>query len=345
MLALVKAAKGVGNLELREVAVPKPGNREVLIEIKAAGVCGTDLHVKHDTFPYWPPVILGHEFSGRVHEVGPGVTDWKVGDRVVGEPHTLACGKCFLCRTGNVQICNSKRSIGWGIDGAFTKFMVMPEHLLHRIPDNLSYEEAAVVEPAANVVKDVLEHAKVEPEDIVVVMGPGPIGLLAAMAARAGGAKKVVITGTPKDEQSRLPVARQLGFTEVLNLAEVNALERVQELTGGRGADLVVDCSGAEPAINMGLDLIRKKGRFCAIGMTGKDRISIAWDKAISKDIDMFFNMSTSYTCWDRAISLIASGKINVKPLITYTEPLTNWEYVFSQLEAQQGLKALFIPS
>ena len=345
MLALVKAAKGVGNLELREVAVPKPGNREVLIEIKAAGVCGTDLHVKHDTFPYWPPVILGHEFSGRVHEIGPGVTDWKVGDRVVGEPHTLACGKCFLCRTGNVQICNSKRSIGWGIDGAFTKFMVMPEHLLHRIPDNLSYEEAAVVEPAANVVKDVLEHAKVEPEDIVVVMGPGPIGLLAAMAARAGGAKKVVITGTPKDEQSRLPVARQLGFTEVLNLAEVNALERVQELTGGRGADLVVDCSGAEPAINMGLDLIRKKGRFCAIGMTGKDRISIAWDKAISKDIDMFFNMSTSYTCWDRAISLIASGKINVKPLITYTEPLTNWEYVFSQLEAQQGLKALFIPS
>ncbi len=341
----MKTAKGVGNLELREVPVPKPGPHEVLVEVKAAGICGTDLHVKHDTFPYWPPVILGHEFSGQVHEVGEEVTDWQPGERVVGEPHTKACGKCWLCRTGNVQICNSKRSIGWGIDGAFAKYMVMPEHLLHRIPDSLSYEEAALVEPTANVVHDVLERSRVESEDVVVVMGPGPIGLLAAMAARAGGAREVVIVGTPKDEESRLPVARALGFAEVLNLAQVKPLDRVLELTGGRGADLVIEASGAEPAINSAVDLLRKKGRFCVIGMTGKERISFPWDKAIFKGIDLFFNISTSYTSWDRAISLVAAGKVNVRPLITYTEPLTNWEYVFSQLENQQGLKAVFIPS
>jgi L-iditol 2-dehydrogenase len=112
MLALVKTAKGVGNIELRDVPIPKPASNEVLIEVKAAGICGTDIHVRYDEFPYWPPVILGHEFSGEIVEVGQDVTDYKVGDRVVGEPHNKACGKCYLCRTGNIQVCASKSSIG-----------------------------------------------------------------------------------------------------------------------------------------------------------------------------------------------------------------------------------------
>jgi L-iditol 2-dehydrogenase len=344
MLALVKTAKGVGNIELREVPVPKYGPNEVLIEVKAAGICGTDIHVKHDAFPYWPPVILGHEFSGQIVEVGAEVTDYKVGDRVVGEPHNKACGKCYLCRTGNIQVCNSKRSIGWGIDGAFTKYLPMPDHLLHKIPDNVSYEEAALVEPTSNVVHDVLERGRVEPEDFVVVFGPGPIGLLAAMVARAEGARQVVIVGTPKDEDLRLPVARELGFTHIINVAQVDPVEKVLELTDGRGADLVVEASGAAPAINQAFDVVRKKGRVTAIGMTGKEDIRFAWDKAISKACDLYFNLSTSYTSWDRSLSLISGGKINVKPLITHTEPLTNWEKVFDDIENQRGLKALFIP-
>ncbi len=344
MLALVKTAKGVGNIELRDVPVPKPASNEVLILVKAAGVCGTDIHVKYDEFPYWPPVILGHEFSGVIVEVGKDVTDFKVGDRVVGEPHNKACGKCYLCRTGNIQICPSKRSIGWGIDGAFTKYLVMPDHLLHIIPDNVSFEEAALVEPTCNVVHDVLERGRVEPEDFVVVFGPGPIGLLAAMVARAEGAREVVIIGTPKDEELRLPVARELGFTEVLNLAEVNPIERIMELTNGRGADLVVEASGAEPAINQSIEVVRKKGRITVIGMTGKEDIRFTWDKAIFKVCDIHFNLSTSYTSWDRSLSLMAGGKINVKPLITHKESLRNWEKVFDDLENQKGLKGLFIP-
>ena len=202
-----------------------PGPGEVLIEVKACGICGTDVHVLHDSFPYWPPVILGHEFSGQVVETGPDTHYYKVGDRVVGEPHTQACGHCYLCRTGNMQICPDKRSPGWGIDGAFTKYLKMPEHLLHRIPDDMSFDVAALVEPTANTVHDVVERARVEAGDFVVVLGPGPIGLLAAMTARAGGARHVVIVGTPADEALRLNKARELGFETVLNVSKTNPAE------------------------------------------------------------------------------------------------------------------------
>ena len=137
MRALVKTAKGKGLVELRDVAVPEIGTGEVLIEVKAAGICGTDLHIFQDEFPYWPPVILGHEFAGVIAEAGNDVADWKAGDRVVGEPHTLACGKCWLCCSGNRQLCASKRSPGWGIDGCFARYMRFPDpRLLHRIPDD-----------------------------------------------------------------------------------------------------------------------------------------------------------------------------------------------------------------
>lgn len=207
MQALVKTQKGVGFLELQDVEVPRPGPGEVLIEVKACGICGTDVHVLHDEFPYWPPVVLGHEFSGQIVELGPEVQHFALGERVVGEPHTQACGHCYLCRTGNIQICPTKRSPGWGIHGAFTKYLKMPEKLLHRIPDSMSYEVAAVCEPTANTVHDVIERAKIDAGDFVVVLGPGPIGLLAALTARAGGARHIVIIGAPADEAIRLQKA------------------------------------------------------------------------------------------------------------------------------------------
>jgi len=344
MLALQKVAKGVGNIELRDVPEPTPGPGWVKIEVKAAAICGTDIHIRHDQFPYWPPVTLGHEFAGVIVELGEGITGWEVGDRVVCEPHTLACGKCWLCRQGHVQICADKRSPGWGIDGAFAKYLVMDAKLLHRLPDSVSFDAGALVEPTANTVHDVGERAKVEPEDFVVVLGPGPIGLLAAQVAKAAGAREVLIVGTPADAELRLPVAEKLGIDHVVNLGEVNPQERVMELTGERGADLVVECSGAAPAINSAVQLVRKKGRVCVIGMTGREKIEFTWDAAIFKGIDMFFNISTSYTSWDRAISMIEKGKVNAEAIITHRAPLEQWEEIFDALEAQQGLKALLIP-
>ena len=138
MKALVKTQKGAGNLELRDVRVPHPGPGEVLLQVQAVGICGTDLHIRDDQFPYWPPVTLGHEFCGRVTELGPGVTHVAEGDRVVGEPHNRACGHCYLCRTGNIQICVGKRSPGWGVDGAMAEYLVMPKVLLHKLPRALA---------------------------------------------------------------------------------------------------------------------------------------------------------------------------------------------------------------
>jgi L-iditol 2-dehydrogenase len=344
MLALVKTQKGTGFIELCEAPEPSPGPGEVLIEVKACGICGTDIHVWHDRFPYWPPVIMGHEFSGQIIETGPATGLFKVGDRVVGEPHTRACGHCYLCRSGNIQICPLKRSPGWGIDGAFTKYLKMPELLLHRIPDTMSYDLAALVEPTANTVHDVVERARIEAGDFVVVLGPGPVGLMAALTARAGGARHVVIVGTPADESFRLKKARELGFESVINLAEASPVEVVQELTGGLGADLVIECSGAAAAIASTVELIRKKGRICVIGLTGKDSIPFPWDNAAFNVCDVVFNLSTSYTSWDRTIHLIASGQLPVGGIITRRLPLVEWQTAFEGIEAQRELKVLLIP-
>ncbi len=344
MKALVKTAKGPGNLELRDVPIPTPGAGEVLLKSLAAGVCGTDLHVRDDNFPYWPPVILGHEFCGRVEQLGEGVSLVAEGDRVVGEPHTRACGHCRLCRTGNIQICGEKRSPGWGIDGAMAEYLVMPEHLLHSIPETISDAAAAAIEPTANAVHDVLERAGVEGGDFVVVVGPGPIGLLAAMAARAVGAAEVMIVGTNADEALRMPAAREMGFAHVLNVQKENIAERLAELTGGIGADLVVECSGSQGGIASTVSLVRKKGRICAIGLIGGDTVEFPYKAASFKVCDVFFCLSTSFTSWEKSIRMVGAGLIDVEKIITHREPLDNWQAVFEEIDNQRALKAVLIP-
>ncbi len=344
MKALVKTEKGVGHLAYMDVPEPEPGPGEVLIEVKAAGVCGTDIHVKHDRFPYWPPVILGHEFSGVVVGEGPDCRHFGAGDRVVGEPHTRACGVCPLCRTGNVQICPEKRSPGWGIDGCMTRYLVMPEQLLHRVPESMDFDTAAVVEPTANAVHDVIERASITAGDFVVVLGPGPIGLLAGLTARAAGARHVVVVGTPDDEAMRLPKARGLGFESVLNVAEDDIESAVRDLTEGRGADLVVECSGAPAAIATTPALVRKKGTICAIGLTGGRTVDFPWEQAAFKVADVVFCLSTSTTSWRRAIDLIATGRLPAAEVISHRLPLSDWETAFAEIEAQRALKVILRP-
>jgi len=345
MKALVKTAKGVGLIEVRDVPVPEIGDDEVLIEVKAAGICGTDLHIYHDEFPYWPPVILGHEFSGVIAAAGKNVSAWKPGDRVVGEPHTLACGECWLCRTGNRQLCPDKRSPGWGIDGCFAKYMRFPEPaLLHRIPDSLSFEDAAQVEPTANVVTDVIERGGVRTGDVVAVIGPGPIGITAAQAAKAAGADTVILIGTNVDEELRLPTARQLAVIDhVVNVQKDDVPKLVLELTQGRGADVVVEASGAAPGIAMGLQLVRKLGRVTAIGLTARPEITFPYASGMFKSATYVFNLSTSFTSWDTAIRLIANGKIQVAPFVTHKGGIERWQEFFTALDEKKGLKGLFV--
>ena len=344
MRALVKTQKGAGYVEVRDVPEPSPGAGEVKIKIAACGVCGSDIHVYHDKFPYWPPVILGHEFTGTVVELGPECRRLRVGDRVVAEPHTRACGTCYLCRTGNIQICPEKRSPGWGIDGGMAEFICYPERLLHRVPHSMTWDQAAVVEPVANAVTDLLERTGVVAGDFVVVQGPGPIGLTAAMVARAAGAREVVIIGAPGDAALRLRKARELGFQHTINIAQADPVAAVLDMTGGIGADIVAECSGSPNAIPLTVELVRKMGKICVIGLTGGRPVELPWDKFAFKVVSVIFNMSTQYSAWDRTISLIHSGAVPAERLITHREPLQNWKQVFEDIENLRALKALLIP-
>ncbi len=344
MKALVKTQKGKGFLEFMEMPEPKPGPGEVLLEIKATGICGTDIHVRDDHFPYWPPVILGHEFAGVVVELGPDCKYYKLGDRVVGEPHTRHCGVCYLCRTGNPQICPSKRSPGWGINGSFTKYLAMPEQLLHRIPESMDFDTAAVMEPTANAVHDVIERGQIIAGDFVVIIGPGPIGLLAGLTAKAAGARHIVMAGAPPDEGMRLEKAKELGFNTVLNVAKQDLTQTVMDLTNGLGADLVIDCSGAPRAIAGMPDLARKKAKLLAIGLTGGRPVEFPWEKCSFKALDIHFGMSTSYTSWNRAIDLAGAGLLPAEKVISHRMPLADWEKAFAEIEAQRALKVILHP-
>lgn len=344
MEALTKYASGHGGVGLRAAGMPRIGKDDVLIRVGAAGICGTDLHIYEDRFPCTVPVILGHELAGEIVEVGAGVTRYAPGDRVVAEPHRGGCGHCRHCLTGHVEICEEKKAIGYRVDGCFASHVALPATVLHRISPQVPYQKACVSEPLAVVVKGVLERSTVEPQDFVVVLGCGPIGLLAGAAAKAQGARAVLVTGTDLDEKVRLPAARSMGIDHTLNVQRESLAERVKELTRGLGADLVVEASGAPPAIRQAFEVVRRDGRICAVGLTGKDDIPMPWDAAMRKSAHVSFSYSSSWTSWERAVSLIETGKVNLDPLITHVLPLAHWEQAFELLRSLTAIKAVLVP-
>ncbi len=345
MKALVKTAKGKGNLEVREVSVPKVAHGDdVLIEITAAGVCGTDIHILKDEFPYYPPVILGHEFAGIVRQTGADVTRFAQGDLVVGEPHTHYCGKCEMCRAGKIQLCPHKRSPGWGVDGAFTDYIVMPELFLHQVPQNVDCVTAALCEPLAVVTHGVLEHGRVDPQDMVAVVGAGPIGLLSVVAAYAGGASEVILIGTDADEAVRFPVARRLGVRRVINAQREDAAQTVAELTGGRGVDTVVEASGAEAGINTAADIVKKCGKITVVGMPGDERLNIKWLEMVNKVLDVHFSFSSSVSSWERALGIMERTPYDLSALVTHRVSIADWERAFADIASGRAIKVMFVP-
>ncbi|MCG7851476.1 MAG: alcohol dehydrogenase catalytic domain-containing protein [Methanosarcinaceae archaeon] len=345
MEALVKTKHGRGFMAIKEVKNPEPDNNEVLIKIKAAGICGSDVHFYDGSLTHClPPVILGHEFSGEIIQVGDAVTRFSPNDRVVSEPHKGGCGLCMFCQTGQMEVCPEKRAIGYKIDGAFAPYITMPEASLHRIPDHLSFEHAALAEPLAVVIKGVLERTKVKPEDFVVVLGCGPVGLLAANAVKAGGARSVMITGTDLDEGTRLKAARQMNIDHVLNIQQKNIKEAVLSLTNGIGADLVVEACGVEAAINQAFDILRTDGRIAAIGHTGRDSLSVPWETGLRKAAHVTWSFSSNWSSWERAVSMLSCNKIEADQIVTDTFPLKEWKAAFESLERLEAIKVLLLP-
>jgi L-iditol 2-dehydrogenase len=344
MEALTKFASGHGGMELRTAGMPEVGNGDVLIRVGAAGICGTDLHIFEDRFPCTMPVILGHEFAGEIVKVGGSVTRYAVGDHVVAEPHRGGCGHCRYCLNGSVEVCEEKKAIGYRVDGCFASHLALPATSLHRISADVPFKKAAVAEPLAVVVKGVLERSRVEPEDFVVVLGCGPIGLLAAAVAKAEGARTVLVTGTDLDEKVRLEAARKMGIDHTVNVQRENLVDKVKALTRGLGADLVVEASGAAPAVRQAFEVVRRDGRVCALGLTGKDEIQVPWDTAIRKAAHVSCSYSSSWTSWERAVSIIESGKVDLDPLVTHVLPLAEWEHAFDQLRNLSAIKAVLVP-
>ena len=344
MRALVKTAEGPGNLELREVPVPQIGADEALIRVRACGICGSDLKIQDDQHPYTPPVVIGHEFAGEIAEIGAGVSGWQVGDRVVSEQHIGACGHCRQCLTGNAFACSAKRAPGYFTDGAFTEFIKVPAWLLHRIPEKLSFVEAAFTEPSAVAAHGMLDRTGINPEDVVVILGCGPIGLVAAKMAQEEGASKVIVTGIDRDEIARLPKGREIGIDHVVNVMKEDLAGLVNNLTHGEGADVVIELSGALPAINQAFQLARRLGRVGIIGQPPADEIKIPYRQAMFRALTVSFSYSSKYTSWERALSLFERGAINPSQFITHILPLEAWEQGFELSRSGQAVKVVLEP-
>lgn len=344
MKAIVKYKKGKGFVELRDVPEPVIKDDEALIEVKAVSICGSDIHIFHDEHPYWPPVIMGHELSGVVAEAGKDVFDWKPGDRMVSETRTKSCGVCFFCRTANPQVCPDKRPLGIGVDGAMAKYIAIPAKLLHHLPESISFEDASVTEPIAVCVHGLIERTKINAGDIVLISGAGPIGLICLSIAKAAGAY-VIISGTSRSAELKLTKAKELGADEIINIDKVDIKKRILELTGGLGADLVIDASGAGSAIKSAFELVRRQGKICALGITGKPTVEVPWDTAIFKAPIVTFCFSSSWSSWETGIKLIQRKLIQPGKLITHKFPLEKWKEAFDIIQAGKAIKVVLIPN
>ena len=342
MKAVVKTGKGKGLIEVRDVAVPQINDNEVLIKVHYSGICGTDIHIWNDEFPYYPPVTLGHEFSGEIVKLGKDIDRWKMGDKVVSELHTGACGVCRFCRTGNYQACKFKRSPGWGINGSFAEYIKMPSCLLHKIPKGVSMEEAAIMEPAA-IAAQTLHRANVNIGDSVVIFGPGPIGLICAQMAIIAGASNVIMVGKEIDSKIRLPFAKKFGVDHIVNIDKKNNLENfIKDLTNGEGVDVVIEATGSEFAINEAIKIIGWNGKMGVVGLPNKSRLNISWTMAAFKALDIRFSFSSKYLDWERTLQFLGKNRLNLKALITHEFVLDDWEKAFQVITEGKTIKVLF---
>ena len=341
MKALQKVAKGPAGIELRDIPEPTPAPNEIKVKVHAAGICGTDLHIKYDEYTYFPPVTMGHEYAGTVVEVGSGVKDFAVGDRVVSLTAISTCGHCRYCYEGLLMLCSNRLSIGSGKNGAFAEYMVIPSHLAFRIPEGVSLEAAALCEPLACVVRGVIERTEMKAGDYALVSGPGTIGLLALQCAKAGGAR-VAVSGTSSDME-RLELARSLGADATFIVDKVDMAEATAAFTGGEGFDIAFECAGAAPSAATCLRSLRKHSQYAQVGIFGKP-IEFDMDMALLKEIRLTNSFASERTSWVIALRLLVDKKIDTGPLTRDRFSLDDWEKAFSMAENREGYKILLMP-
>jgi (R,R)-butanediol dehydrogenase/meso-butanediol dehydrogenase/diacetyl reductase len=317
--------------------VPQPSEDKVLIKVAYAGICGSDLSIVAGKHPRaTPPLTMGHEFSGTIAALPQEThSDLKVGDRVTVYP-LLSCGTCYVCKMGLPHVCRDLKLIGIDTDGAFAEYVLAAEDAIIKIPDELSDEEGALIEPLA-VCIHAAHMSRMQVGDTVVVTGAGPIGLLMAMVARASGAAKVIMTEVAP---TRIDVARALGFT-VLNAADPNLVEQVLELTRGRGGDIVFEATGHPSVAPYLMELVRIRGQIVQVGIF-KQSVPIDMRALNFHEVDLIGSRVYTLEDFDRAITLAAEGQLDLKPMITTVLPLDEGANGFHIAQNATSLKVIF---
>jgi len=339
--------RGPERLAVEEVDVPEISSQEVLVKVKAAGVCGTDVRIYHGRFrvPVKSGRIIGHEFSGDIVEVGKEVEGLAVGMRVTVRP-IMHCGRCLYCLQGRTNICLSRPTLGYEYDGAFAEYVRIPVQAIRNgnvfeLPENLSYEEAAITEPLAACVNGA-ERSNIKPGDTVVIVGGGPIGLMHLQLAKLYGAGRVIVS---EIKEERLKVAEDFGADLTVNPLEEDLVNSVKNLTQGYGADVAIVAVGAPTAIEQAIRTVRKGGTVNLFGgcPTGS---SITIDPNIIHYGELIVtgtSGSTPYHHW-KAVRLASTGQVKLRPLITHVLPLEKAVDAISMKERGEGLKHVLKP-
>ena len=339
MKALVKYGEGENDIELREIPEPIPQANEVKVRVEATGICGTDLYgysaVK-------PPVVLGHETAGIVAEVGKEVKDIKVGDRVTTETTAYICGQCKFCLSKNYNLCTHRKGLGSAVNGAFAEYFVIRKESIRQIPPHIDFNSASLFEPLSCAVHAVMEQAKLLPHETVLVLGPGPLGLLTAQIAKSLGAK-VIICGIEGDEK-RLSIAKKLGINQVFNIKKKDIQGCLTNLTLGYGFDVVFECSGSVEAVEYGLNYIRKGGRYLQEGIV-RQPVKLRFDQILfDKELSIIGSRTQKPSSWDKAINLVNEGKVNLEELVSDVLLLSNWKEGFRRAKKKNSIKIVLRP-
>ena len=342
MKALVKYESGVGHVALREVAEPSCGDDQVKIEVSYCGVCGTDLHVYEDTFRNYPPVILGHEFSGHVVELGKNVRHVALGDPVAVLPASaVVCGGCVFCRTGHFMFCAERRGMGHGINGAFARYAVVRKDQAYKVPQELSLAEAALSEPFAAAVQAVTELTNVRLGDVALISGPGPMGLLCLKLLVAEGVKAIV-AGTSEDAL-RLETARRIGASVIVDTNHQDLSTVVAEETRGAGVDVAFECAGAATSARNCLRALKPLGQYTQVGIFGRE-VSLEFDLIFFKQLRVAGSVGYTVSTWERLQKILDQRAVRLDDLITHTMPLEQWREAFDLCLNKQAIKVLLSP-
>ncbi|MHB1798352.1 MAG: L-threonine 3-dehydrogenase [Vulcanimicrobiaceae bacterium] len=340
MPALCKVEAGPG-FALREVPLPAFGPTDVLIRVEKAGVCGTDAHIY--SWDAWaqhrvrPPLIVGHEFMGRVAAVGAAVRSVGVGERVSAEGH-IADLTCLLCRTGEAHICEAVKIIGVDRDGSFAHYIAMPEYNVWRLDPAIPDEFAAIFDPLGNAVHTVMA-AGVSTKSVAIT-GVGSIGLMAIPVARAAGAAAVYAIDI---NPAKLELAKRLGADEVFSATDPNAIDEVLRRTSGDGVDVLLEMSGSASAIDLGLRMVRNGGRAALLGIPSDDvSINLA-ERIIFKGLTVLgINGRKMFETWYQTQALVKSGRVDLRPIITHVLPLAEFDRAFELMHSGAAAKIVF---